>query len=45
MYFTPRRAKKNGMITMKKTSDICPSDMVAAGASKPDAFTNTGAYA
>ena len=45
MYLTPSRAKNNGITTMKKTSDICPYDMVAAGASKFSAFTKTGAYA
>ncbi len=28
--FTPSRAKKSGMSSMKTTSDICPSDCVAA---------------
>ncbi len=40
VYFTPRRRKNHGSVTMKSNSDICPMVILAAAFCTPISFRN-----
>jgi len=43
IYLTPYRANNNGKINIKRTSDICPNDILNAGLAIPIPETKIGA--
>ena len=40
IHFTPSRRKNNGITSMKKISDICPSVILPAALLTPSSFRN-----